>query len=171
MDFGQNLQAFSLFHGATDFGGGIEKGKAAPPKRVLKDRRPGGTNLKARTQHGWDLDDFEFSGKGLTLALVAITKGRTLDTQQIVLRSAHRDEWTGETRTLEIEAWGRTEEHDIFGELQGEEDTEWTIKFVPALATWRYGGTEAYHYNIRTGEVRVDGEDETEPTRGALGRS
>ena len=170
MEFSDSLKGFTLFVGSTDFGGTITKGKIVMPKRVLKDRRPGGTNLKMRTQHGWDLDNLELSVAGASMPLFQLSTGRTIDGQQIMIRGSYEDEFSGVVRSLEIDCWGRTEENDFFGELESEEDSEGKLVFVPARYTLTYGGQERAFYNIRTGVVRMNGEDVTEPYRAGLGR-
>ena len=171
MQFSQSLKGFSLFANGTDFGGTITKGKVVMPKRTLADRKPGGTNLTMRTQHGWELDPLELSVAGATAALFSLAAGRRIDGQQMVLRGAYEDEFDGNVYAAEIEAWGRAEETDFFGEWQADEDSEGKIVFVPARYKVVYGGQERAFFNVRTGVVRMNGEDVTEPVRAALGRA
>jgi len=171
MEFGDSLKGFTLFANGTDFGGTITKGKIPVPKRTLKDRKPGGTNLTVRTQHGWELDAIEMTLTGVTEAVFGLDVTTRLDGQQILLRSAHEDEWEGATNTTEIEAWGRCEESDVFGELSADEDTEGKLVFVPARYKLSYAGQERWFYDVRTGEVRKNGTDLTEAYRSALGRA
>ncbi|MEL6503496.1 MAG: phage major tail tube protein [Pseudomonadota bacterium] len=166
-----SLDGFSLFVGPSDFGGTITKMKTPMPKRDLKDRRPGGTNMNLKTQHGWSLENYEFTAKGLSSVLMKVMGGRTIDAKQLFVRGAWTDEFTGQTQTLEIEIWGRTEENDFIGELEGEEDNEGSFTFAPLQARCVYAGVEVYYYNARTGEVRIDETDVTEAIRIALGRS
>lgn len=172
MNFSDSLDGFTLFAGANDFGGTITKAKTAMPKRVLKERKPGGTNMPIKTQHGWSLENFEFSLSGASSALFGIMNGRTVDAQQIMVRGAYTDEFdTGNVRTMEIELWGRTEDHDFLGELQSEEDGEGSFEFAPVIARCVYGETEIFYYNALTGECRINESDETEAIRIALGRN
>ena len=171
MQFSESLKGYSLFTNATDFGGMITKGKIVMPKRTLADRKPGGTNLTMRTQHGWELDALDLTVKGATGALFALSGGRAIDGQQIILRLAYEDEFEARTIAAEVEAWGRTEENDFFGEVESDEDSEGKLVFVPARYRVVYDGQERAFYNIRTGEVRMNGEDVTESYRSALGRA
>ncbi len=166
-----SLDGFTLFVGPTDFGGTIIKQKIPMLKRNLKERKPGGTNMPLKTQHGWMLKNFEFTIAGISQALFKVLNGRRIDQQQLFIRGAFTDEFTGEVKTMKVEVWGRTEEADMFGELEAEEDSEGSFDFAPVQARCVYGGKEVYYYNAQIGECRINEEDETEAIRIALGRS
>lgn len=166
-----SLDGFTLFVGPDDFGGTIIKQKIPMPKRNLKERKPGGTNMPLKTQHGWMLENFEFTIAGISQALFKVMNGRRIDQQQLFVRGAYTDEFTGNVKTVEIEIWGRCEEPDFFGELEAEEDSEGSFDFAPVQARCVYGDMEVYYYNAQTGECRINEEDETEAIRIALGRS
>lgn len=171
MVFSDSLDGFTLFIGSADFGGTILKAKMSMPKRTLKERKPGGTNMPIKTQHGWSLENYEITVAGVSEKLLAVMNGRTIDQQQIMIRGAFTDEFTGDVKTLEIELWGRTEENDFFGEFEAEEDSEGSFEFVPISARCVYGDLEVFNYNARTGECVINETDETEAIRIALGRS
>lgn len=171
MEFSNSLDGFTLFVGTNDFGGTITKGKMPFPKRVLKDRKPGGTNMKIKTQHGWDLDDYELTVAGISSPLFSIMNGRRVDQQQLLLRNSFTDEFSGAVKAMDIELWGRTEETDFLGELQSEEDSEGSITFVPVIANCTFAGKNVFKYNAKTGQVVIGEDDETEAIRIALGRS
>lgn len=103
---------------------------------------------------------------------------RSRCTDIIGLKSLDRNEpWvtdefdTGNVRTMEMELWGRTEDHDFLGELQSEEDGDGSFEFAPVSARCVYGETEIFYYNALTGECRINESDETEAIRIALGRN
>lgn len=171
LDFGQSLQGFTLQTSATDAGGMITKGKAVQPKRTLKARRPGGTNMPIKTAHGWEMDDIEVTVKGVSYALMQLSTGMTIASQQILIRGSFHDEIRGGFKTYEQTVFGRCEENDFFGEMEPEEDAEGKIVFVPSRSIATYGGEPVHFYDNTTGEAWRMGEDMTSAIRAALGRA
>lgn len=171
MDFGHSLEGFSLKTGSGDFGGMITKGKIIQPKRTLKKRVPGGTNMPIKTHHGWEMENLEITVKGASIALMNLMPGRTLASQQLVIMGAFHDEWDGGNKTFEQEIWGRTEENDFFGEFEAEEDVEGKLDFAIARSRCSFGGDPVHYYDARTGDAWIRGMDMTESIRAALGRS
>ncbi len=171
MIFSESLAGFTIWHGANDYGGSVTSGKPPEMNRKTADRRPGGLQKSVKTRHGWEDSPLEIGLAGLTDPMFDFLNGATIGQHTVFLRGAFEDEINGGTKTALLEFRGRANKLMLPDEMKADEDAEGKIEFDWIFYQLTYGGEEKIFFDVLNNVVRLNGTDEADGIRQALGRA